>query len=102
MRTPKAFLTLPVALSLALSACSGGGSAVSLKSDDDKTWYAVGVMVGRSAAQFKMTPAQVELAKAGFADAAAGKTPQVDLQVYAPKVMQLANRGSDETRARGA
>ena len=84
-----------------LSACGRGGSSAHPSSEEDKTYYAIGVILGQRASQFHMTPAEIEMAKAGFGDAAAGRTPEVDVQAYAQKANQLLmSRGAEESKKR--
>jgi FKBP-type peptidyl-prolyl cis-trans isomerase FkpA len=69
-------------------------AASGLASDDQKTIYALGVYMYKSLGTFDLSPAEVDLVKKGFADAAAGK-PEVDLNTWGPKIGALA-------QARGA
>jgi FKBP-type peptidyl-prolyl cis-trans isomerase len=64
-------------------------AAAELKTEDEKTLYALGALLGRNAASFNLTPAEVELVKAGLADAALNKKPQVDPQGYMTKLQDL-------------
>jgi FKBP-type peptidyl-prolyl cis-trans isomerase FkpA len=61
------------------------------QSEDDKTLYALGAILGRNVTAFKLTPAEIERVKEGLADAAAGKPLTVPLETYGPKVQQLAS-----------
>lgn len=79
-----------------LAACAKEGAApaqqspaAALASEDEKTAYAAGVMLGKNLAPLNLKPAELEAAKRGLADAAAGKTPVVDLQTYGPKLQAL-------------
>ncbi len=58
--------------------------------DEQKTLYAVGMLVSRSLAVFNLTPAELEFVKQGLTDAINGKTPAVDLAAYNEKVQELA------------
>jgi FKBP-type peptidyl-prolyl cis-trans isomerase FkpA len=64
-------------------------AAADLKSEDDKTLYALGAALGRSITSFNLTPAELELVKAGLADVATNKKPQVDPQTYMPKLQEM-------------
>jgi len=57
--------------------------------DDEKTIYALGLSMYRSIGQFDLSPAELEILKKSFSDAAAGK-PAVDIQVWGPKIQALA------------
>jgi FKBP-type peptidyl-prolyl cis-trans isomerase FkpA len=61
-----------------------------LKTDDDKTIYAIGLALSQNLGQFNLTPQEFELVKAGLADGYAGKEKRVDLQTFGPKINQLA------------
>ena len=65
-------------------------TAAGFASEQEKTVYAVGLMLGRNLAPLGLTPAEVEVVKQGLTDAATGKPPQVDLQTYGPKIQELA------------
>jgi len=91
----KASLYLLV-FALALPACNpgsgGGGGSAKLDTDDQKTLYALGLILGRNVAGFNLTAAELDTVKAGMSDAALGKKPQVELETYGPKVNQLRNK----------
>jgi FKBP-type peptidyl-prolyl cis-trans isomerase FkpA len=75
-------------------------AASTLATDQDKTVYAMGVMMGRNLVPLSLTPAEIEIIKQGLSDAAAGKTPAVDLQAYGPKIQQFAQgRASERAKA---
>ena len=59
------------------------------KTEEQKTFYAVGLLVARSLGVFQLTPAELEYVKQGISDAVTGKSPEVDLKVYGPKVQEL-------------
>jgi FKBP-type peptidyl-prolyl cis-trans isomerase FkpA len=83
-------------LALALPAChpggGGGGGSVKLDTDDQKTLYALGLILGRNVAGFNLTSSELDMVKAGMSDAALGKKPQVELETFGPKVNQLRNK----------
>jgi len=58
--------------------------------EEQKTLYAVGMLVSRSLAVFSLTPAELEFVKQGLTDANNGKSPAVDLAAYNGKVQELA------------
>lgn len=72
--------------------------------EEQKTLYAAGLMLGRNLAPLALTPAELEVVGKGIADAASGKTPQVELQTYGPKVQELlqarqtARAGGEKTK----
>jgi FKBP-type peptidyl-prolyl cis-trans isomerase FkpA len=60
------------------------------KTDEEKTFYTIGVITGRQMGIFKMTPAQQEFMRAGQADAMNGAQLKVNPEEYGPKVQKLA------------
>jgi len=62
-----------------------------LKSDEDKTLYALGLVISNQLGVFKLTPAELELVKAGLTDGTLKKTPKVDLEAFGPKIKPLAD-----------
>jgi FKBP-type peptidyl-prolyl cis-trans isomerase FkpA len=76
---------------LAIPACTWAGSApkVELKTDDDKVLYALGVSIGGNIAPYGLTAEEIEFVKKGFADAATGAKPEVDMQAFGPKIRDM-------------
>jgi FKBP-type peptidyl-prolyl cis-trans isomerase FkpA len=85
-----------VVLALAVPACNqgggGGGGSVKLDTDDQKTLYALGLILGRNVAGFNLSASELDTVKAGMTDAALGKKPKVELEQYGPRVNQLRNK----------
>jgi FKBP-type peptidyl-prolyl cis-trans isomerase FkpA/FKBP-type peptidyl-prolyl cis-trans isomerase FklB len=75
-------------LVLALSA-PAGAAGQELKTEEEKTLYALGLAVSQGLAAFNLTPAELELVKAGIVDGVLKQTPKVELQAYGPKVREL-------------
>jgi len=79
---------------MAAVACQGKGGApaetkgaAELKTEDEKTLYALGLILGKNAcAPLKPTEAELAIIMRGLGDAATGKTPAVPLETYGPKV----------------
>lgn len=61
-----------------------------LATEQDKTVYAIGLMMGRNLEQLDLTPAELEIVKKGLADSASGKKGEVELEAYGPKVQEFA------------
>ena len=59
------------------------------KTDEQKTLYAIGLAVAGSLSAFALSPAELELVKAGLSDGVLNKPRQVDLQAYGPKIQEL-------------
>lgn len=60
------------------------------KTEEQKTLYAIGLVVARELATFNLTPAELEFVKQGLTDAVSGKTPVVTAEAYNQKVQELA------------
>jgi FKBP-type peptidyl-prolyl cis-trans isomerase FkpA len=89
LKTPNLIIVIAVAL-LTAAPVSSLASETLLKTEEQKTLYAVGLAVSRSLSIFSLTPAELELVKQGLTDAVTGKKPEVDLNIYNEKVQQLA------------
>jgi FKBP-type peptidyl-prolyl cis-trans isomerase FkpA len=63
---------------------------VQSKSEEQKTLYALGLVVSRSLSIFNLTPAELEIVKQGLTDAVTGKKPEVELNAYNDKIQALA------------
>lgn len=57
--------------------------------EDQKALYALGVAVSQSIASFNLSQEELAQVQLGFSDGALGKTPQVDVQTYIPKLREL-------------
>lgn len=77
---------------LGLLACAGTAQAADpeLKTDDDKTIYALGVALSRSVGQFSLTAAEAEILKLGIIDGVLNKDKKVNVEEFQPKIQQLA------------
>ncbi|KFA89121.1 FKBP-type peptidyl-prolyl cis-trans isomerase [Archangium violaceum] len=92
---------LVVALMLAVAGCQqqsggggGGGAAATPQTDDQKTFYALGLTLGRQIQVFDMTPEELEFVKAGLTASVTNKEPAVDIQTFGPKLPELARTRS--------
>ena len=59
------------------------------KTEDQKTLYAIGLVLSRNLAPFNLTEAELEYVKAGLSDGMNGKAQKVDLQAYGPKIQEM-------------
>lgn len=76
------------AVGLLVGSASLTAVAAEPQSEEQKTFYALGVAISRSLGSFDLTPAELELVKAGLTDGVTGKST-IDLEAYAPKVGEL-------------
>jgi len=58
--------------------------------EEQKTLYAVGLIVARQLGVFNLTPGELDWVKAGLTDAIAGGKPAVEITAYNDKVQELA------------
>jgi FKBP-type peptidyl-prolyl cis-trans isomerase FkpA len=79
-----------LALSVLLLAVAGAARAQELKTEDDKTLYAIGTVVAKQLSVFNLSPAEFENVKRGLSDAMANKKLAVDPEQYQQKISQLA------------
>jgi FKBP-type peptidyl-prolyl cis-trans isomerase FkpA len=83
----------PAPKSAPKSAAAAKATLPMLSTDEQKTVYALGLQMYRSLGRFDLSPAEVELIKRAFGDAAAGK-PAVDVNEWGPKFQAF-----EQTRA---
>ena len=60
------------------------------KTDDEKTLYALGLLLSGNLGPFNLTPAELELVKDGLTDGALNRTKKVDPDAFRPKIQQMA------------
>lgn len=60
------------------------------KSDDEKSFYAVGLIVARQLGVFNLTPRELDLVQKGIEDGVTGKTPLVKVDEYQARIQQIA------------
>jgi len=69
------------------------------KTDEDKTLYALGMIIGRNLGDFNLTPRELDVVKAGMTDTVQKKKTAVDIETWGPKVDALHTA---RRQARGA
>ena len=86
---------------LALAACSPPDSSApataansaaqpgALATDDDKTLYAIGLVLGQNVKDFKFTASEVDIVSQGFKDSVLGNEPKAALDEYGPRIQLL-------------
>jgi len=74
--------------------------ASDLKTEEQKTFYAVGLAVSRELGVFSLSPTELELVKKGITDGVTGKKPAVELDAYNPKIQELAKARRDAQGAK--
>ena len=61
------------------------------KTEEEKTLYAIGLIVAQQLSPFTLTPAELEIVKQAMTDVTTGKKPIVEIEAYNKKVQELAN-----------
>jgi FKBP-type peptidyl-prolyl cis-trans isomerase FkpA len=76
-----------------------------LDTDDQKTFYTLGLLLGKNIKSFALKPEELALVKAGLTDAVTDAKPQVDIDTYGPKVNDMAQKraaaGADDAKKKG-
>ena len=67
--------------------------------EEEKTLYALGLMLSRNLQAFELTPAELGFVMQGINDGASGKETAVKMEEYAPKVQALGQAKSDKRAA---
>ena len=80
--------TLLAALA-ALLGLAPAAAGQELKTDEQKTLYALGLVISQNLAAFYLTAADLEAVKAGMTDGVLKKEPKVDIKTYGPKLQTL-------------
>jgi FKBP-type peptidyl-prolyl cis-trans isomerase FkpA len=75
-----------------LLAAATAAAAQAPQTEEDKTLYAMGLLVGRSLKDYDLTSREVDLLKRGLGDALAGKKPAVEIAAYEQKVRELMEK----------
>jgi FKBP-type peptidyl-prolyl cis-trans isomerase FkpA len=75
---------------LLASAASAKAPDPDLKTDEEKTLYALGLALSQSLSSFKLTAAELEVVKAGLTDGALNREKKVELATFGPKIQELA------------
>jgi len=80
-------------------------SPTRLETDEQKTFYALGLLLGDNVKVFDLKPEDLAIVKAGMTDAVTGAIPQVDIDTFGPKVNDLAKKrasaGADDAKRKG-
>jgi FKBP-type peptidyl-prolyl cis-trans isomerase FkpA len=84
---------------LVLTTGPRAAGAPELKTDEQKTLYALGIAISRNLVTFGLSEAELEIVKTGLTDGALQKEPKVDLQAYGPKIQELQQTRAAATAA---
>jgi FKBP-type peptidyl-prolyl cis-trans isomerase FkpA/FKBP-type peptidyl-prolyl cis-trans isomerase FklB len=81
---------LVLVVGLVLRAVPVAAADVELKSDDDKTMYALGLALAPQLSGFNLSPSELGMVEAGLTDGVLNRQKKVELNDYRPKIQQLA------------
>jgi FKBP-type peptidyl-prolyl cis-trans isomerase FkpA/FKBP-type peptidyl-prolyl cis-trans isomerase FklB len=92
-------LSLAAALAVLLGACGQPESVVvteadgesAFSTDNERIFYALGVVLGENIGDFSLTEDEYELVAAGMRDAVRDRPYQVNMDLYGPQIQNLAN-----------
>lgn len=100
---------LVAALLMSLAAVSCGKARVAepeLKTDDQKSLYALGLVVSDNLSMFNLTEAELQIVEAGLKDGVLHRERKVDLAAYGPRLQGLAqsraSAGAQSDKVAGA
>ncbi|HEY4394195.1 MAG TPA: FKBP-type peptidyl-prolyl cis-trans isomerase [Polyangia bacterium] len=100
MKTLKTLVVACVAVLTAMSVTGckkfGGGGGKTPSTEDEKTLYTLGMLLGRNLGTFNLTADELEYVKSGLSDMVLKKEHKVDLDKYGPKVDALARKRGQE------
>ena len=82
--------TLAAILALTPACLAAPSAAPELKTDDEKAIYALGVILSNNIAAFSLTPAELEILKAGITDGVLKNDKKVDPDSMRAKLQELA------------
>ncbi|PYM43629.1 MAG: peptidylprolyl isomerase [Candidatus Rokuibacteriota bacterium] len=69
---------------------AAGAAGPELKTDEQKTLYALGLVIARNLTGFYLTKADLEVVEAGITDGILKTKPKADLETWGPKIQELA------------
>lgn len=78
-------------LGVLLLSCNEGSdpAKVSLKTEDDKTFYAMGFMLGSNLQRLNLTDKELSALYKGLKNSAKGAKSEVEMQIYQPKIQSM-------------
>jgi FKBP-type peptidyl-prolyl cis-trans isomerase FkpA len=83
-------ILLLVVLSVFVVSCNEKGATnVKLKTEEDKTFYAMGFMLGSNLQRLSLTDHELSTLYKGIVASAKGSKPEVEMQTFQPKIQQM-------------
>jgi FKBP-type peptidyl-prolyl cis-trans isomerase FkpA len=110
--TRKLAVTALLVTAVAVAACQKkedekkAAASPATKTEDEKTVYALGLMMGKQMATLGLTPVELESLHQGLTDATTNKKPEVELETYGPKIQAFAQsraiKAAEATKAKAS
>jgi FKBP-type peptidyl-prolyl cis-trans isomerase FkpA/FKBP-type peptidyl-prolyl cis-trans isomerase FklB len=95
---PLCALTIPVLLA-ACAFCPAGAAEPALDSEEQKTLYALGLLISKNLDPLELSAADLEVVKMGLTDGILGHEAKVDLNTYGLKVQEMAQKRATASAA---
>jgi FKBP-type peptidyl-prolyl cis-trans isomerase FkpA len=83
------FVVSSLAIVLCLGTTAAFAAAAEPTTDEQKTFYAMGLAISQSINTFTLSESELEIVKAGITDGVFKRPPKVDLQTFGPKIQVL-------------
>jgi FKBP-type peptidyl-prolyl cis-trans isomerase FkpA/FKBP-type peptidyl-prolyl cis-trans isomerase FklB len=83
------FIVSCLATLLCMGTTTAFAAAPEPTTDDQKTFYALGLAISQSLGTFNLNESELDFVKSGISDGVFKKTPKVDLQTFGPKIQQM-------------
>src|SRR5438046_10470229 len=99
------FLTFSFCFCSMIACAQTPSASPKLDTEEQKTLYALGLLLGKNIKPFALKPEELAIVKAGLTDADTERKPQIESDTYGPKVKALAQRraaaGADAAKEKG-
>lgn len=92
MKTLFCAALLAVPLSAADAPKTAAPAAKAARSEDDRAIYAIGYLLGRNIQPFSLSAAELAILETGLRASAAGKSSDVNINTYTPRIQDLLER----------
>jgi FKBP-type peptidyl-prolyl cis-trans isomerase FkpA len=85
----KKILASLLILAVTVSCQEKGTSSVKLKTEDDKTFYAMGFMLGTNLQRLNLNDHELSALQKGIIASAKNQKSEVEMQIYQPKIQEM-------------
>ena len=83
------FVVSSLAIALCLGTTATFAAAAEPTTDEQKTFYAMGLAISQSISTFALSESELDIVKSGITDGVFNRPSKVDLQTFGPKIQQL-------------